>query len=355
MMRKLNFAFVGCGRIASKIHAPLVSSGLEEARLAAVCDIKADRAERMGEQYKVPWYTDCYAMMAAHPEVDVVSVLTESGNHGRNVVDLARYGKHIVVEKPIALRLADADKMIAACRAGGCRLFVVQQNRYNIPVQKLREAVRKKRFGTIFLLTVRVRWCRRQDYYDMDPWRGTWSLDGGVFSQQASHHLDAIEWIGGPVRSVFARAINAFARIEAEDTGTVSLTFKNGALGMIEATTAARPADMEGSLSVLGSRGTAEVGGFALNEMKTWRFEDQEPGDDEVLTACRTNPPTVYGFGHTRYLREVIDAIVHGKKALVEGPEGRKSLRLIHAVYRSIETGREVLLERKPVSARLGR
>jgi len=354
-MKKLRFAIVGCGRIASQKHAPLLAGELEEAALEAVCDVKPERARQMGERYGVPFYTDFHIMMRERGSIDVVNICTESGNHGRHAVSLARHGKHIVVEKPMALTLSDARAMREACRRNGCRLFVVQQNRYNPPVLKLREAIREGRFGRIFLATARVRWCRHQDYYDRDAWRGTWALDGGVFSQQANHYLDALEWLAGGVKSVFARSANTFASIEAEDTGTVSLTFRNGALGMIEATTAARPSDIEGSISILGSRGTAEVGGFALNEMREWRFDDRRPGDDSIRELCSTSPPTVYGFGHYQYLKDVIDAIASGRRAPVGGAEGEKALRLIHAVYASIEKGREVFLDNHPVSRKLGR
>ncbi len=354
-MKKLNFALVGCGRIAQKKHAPILANDIKEADLVAVCDIKPARAKELGEKYNVPYYTDYHEMAKKHSEIDVFNVLTESGNHARHTIDLARYGKHIVVEKPIALTIQDADRMIEACKKNKCRLFVVKQNRYNYPIHKLKEAIDQKRFGKIFLATVRVRWCRRQDYYDMDEWRGTWKLDGGIFSQQASHHLDLLEWLAGDVESVFAKSINAFAKIETEDTGVVLIKFKNRALGLIEATTAARPTDIEGSISILGSKGIAEVGGFAVNEMKIWQFEDKMPGDEEALNRYKTSPPSVYGFGHLQYLKDVIDAIVNRKKAFVDGNEGRKALKLIHAIYSSIEKGKEVFLDDNLQSSKLGR
>jgi predicted dehydrogenase len=180
-------------------------------------------------------------------------------------------------------------------------------------------------------------------------------LDGGVFSQQASHHLDLLEWLVGDVESVFAKSINAFARIETEDTGVIALKFKNGALGLIEATTAIRPTDIEGSISILGSKGIVEVGGFAANEMKVWQFENKLPDDDEVVLKYKTTPPSVYGFGHYQYLKDVIDAIINKKKAFVDGNEGKKALHLIHAIYKSIETGKEVFLNDNSISSKLGR
>jgi predicted dehydrogenase len=268
---------------------------------------------------------------------------------------MAAYGKHIVVEKPMALTLPDADAMIRACDAARVKLFVVKQNRYNLPVQKLRAAVEEGRFGKLVLATVRVRWCRTQAYYDQDPWRGTWAQDGGVFSNQASHHVDLLEWMVGEVESVFAKSATALVNIEAEDTGVVVVKFANGALGLIEATTATRPKDLEGSISILGERGSVEIGGFAVNQMKTWNFSDPRAEDEEVVREYRENPPNVYGFGHVRYLRHVVDCIVSGSPALVDGLEGRKSLELISAIYESIETGREVFLRFAPRHGRLGR
>src|SRR5262245_49670877 len=202
----LKFALVGCGRIAQR-HAQLLGhKQIAGATLAAVCDLQADRARKFGETFRVPYFSDLHAMMRTVP-IDVVSVLTPGGLHAENIVALAPYRKHIVVEKPMALTLDDADLMIDACASNGVKLFVVKQNRFNVPIVKLREAVDAQRFGRLFLGTVRVRWCRTQDYYDQDPWRGTWALDGGVLSNQASHHLDLLEWIMGDVESVFAKGI----------------------------------------------------------------------------------------------------------------------------------------------------
>lgn len=351
----LNFALVGCGRIARR-HADILADGqAESARLAAVCDVVEGRASAFGRKYSVPSYTDFHKMMAERaPEIDVVSILTPSGMHAQHCLELAKYGKHIVVEKPMALTLADADAMIRACDQARIKLFVVKQNRYNVPVQKLREAVEAGRFGKLVLGTVRVRWCRTQEYYDQDSWRGTWSEDGGVFANQASHHVDLLEWMMGSVDSVFAKATTALVRIEAEDTGVVVLKFASGALGVIEATTATRPKDLEGSISILGEKATVEIDGFAVNRMKTWNFQDENENDKDVIKQFWENPPSVYGFGHVRYLQHVVDCIKNGSPALVDGLEGRRSLELITAIYESIETGQEVFLRFKPQKCRLG-
>jgi UDP-N-acetyl-2-amino-2-deoxyglucuronate dehydrogenase len=351
----VRFALVGCGRIAQK-HLKILAEGqINGGQLAAVCDILPERAQEAGETYSVPYYTDMHEMMRkCGNEIDVVSILTESGRHAAHCLELAAYGKHIVVEKPMALRVDDADDMIMACDRAGIKLFVVKQNRYNLPVQKLMSALRSGRFGKLVMGTVRVRWCRTQAYYDQAAWRGTWALDGGVFANQAAHHVDLLQWCLGEPVSVFAKARTALVNIEAEDTGVAIVTFRSGALGVIEATTAARPRDTEGSLSVLGAHGLVEVGGFAVNQLKTWNFDTRTPEDDGVLEAFSEEPPTVYGFGHVAYLQHVVDAISGDTPSLVDGLEGRKSLELIAAIYESIETGKEVPLRFAPKRVRLG-
>lgn len=352
-MRTLNFALVGCGRIAKRHSELLGNEQIRNARLVAVCDVKQDRARAIGEQFKVPYYIDMHKMMQTE-KVDVVVILTESGRHAEHTIALAQYGAHIVVEKPMALTLSDADRMITACDRAGIKLFVVKQNRFNVPVVKLREALEAGRFGKIVLGTVRVRWCRTQAYYDQDAWRGTWAHDGGVLANQASHHVDLLEWMMGEVDSVYAASSTALVNIETEDTAVVTLRFRSGALGVIEATTAARPKDLEGSISILGEGGAVEIGGFAVNEMRTWNFLNPLPGDDEVMQKYSVNPPNVYGFGHQAYYEHVVDCVLHDRRHLVDGLEGRKSLELITAIYESIETERPVQLKFNPKRCRLG-
>ncbi len=350
---ELKFALLGCGRIAKRHSELLGNRQIAGAALAAVCDIVPEKARRMGKQFGVPYYTDLREMMAKTP-LDAVSVLTESGHHAAHVLALAGYGKHIVVEKPMALKLDDADAMIKACADAGAKLFVVKQNRFNVPVVKLRAALEAGRFGKLVLGTVRVRWCRRQEYYDQDKWRGTWALDGGVLANQASHHVDLLEWMMGEVEGVYAMSATALVKIETEDTAVVTVRFRNGALGVIEATTAARPKDLEGSISILGETGSVVIGGFAVNQMKTWNFTSPEPGDAEAMSKYSVNPPDVYGFGHKAYYEHVVDCINNDARQLVDGIEGRKSLELIAGIYESIETGREVSLRSRPKKTRLG-
>ncbi len=341
----LRFAIVGCGRISGKhIEALQLVEGVT---LVCVADVDRARAQAAGERAGVPYYTDYHAMLDNH-QVDVVSILTPSGLHPQHTIDIAtRYKTHIVCEKPMALQLKDADAMIQACETAGVRLFVVKQNRFNLPVRRLREAFESGRFGRMTMGSVRVRWRRTQEYYDRDAWRGTWALDGGVIANQASHHIDLLLWMLGEPRSVMAMNDTFGSTIEADDTSFSLVRFKNGAMGIIEATTAIRPDDLEGSLSIFGLQGSVVIGGFSVNQLVTWKFADAREGEEEaLLKEASETPPNIYGYGHARYLEHVRDVIRHGAVPLVDGAEGRRSLALINAIYESVETGREVFLDR---------
>jgi UDP-N-acetyl-2-amino-2-deoxyglucuronate dehydrogenase len=349
----IRFGLLGCGRIAKRHSELLGGNHIDGAILVAVCDPVRPRADAIASKFGVAASYDM-AEFLSRKDIDAVAVLTPSGMHAEHAIACARAGKHVVVEKPMALRLQDADDMMRACDEAGVKLFVVKQNRFNVPVVKAREALEAGRFGKLILGTVRVRWCRDQSYYDQDDWRGTWACDGGVLTNQASHHVDMLEWFFGDVVSVHARGVTALADIETEDTAIATLKFRNGALGIIEATTAARPTDLEGSLSILGAGGTVEIAGFAVNQIRHWRFVEELPSDKDVVEKFSVNPPNVYGFGHQAYYHHVIDCLVHQRAALVDGLEGRKSLELISALYESIETGQEVPLHFTPRRSRLG-
>jgi predicted dehydrogenase len=292
-------------------------------------------------------------MAAVGDRIDIFSVLTPSGAHCANVLELVEYGRPIVVEKPLALRLEDADRMIDACDAHGVKVFVVHQNRYNPAIMKAREALEEGRFGKLVLGTVRLRWKRDQKYYDSESWRGTWAYDGGVFMNQAVHHIDMLTWFMGNVESVRSLATTRLVKIEAEDTGVAVIKFNSGALGVLEATTAARPKDLEGSISILGEKGSVVIGGFFMNELVTWAFEDKQPIDDVVFEKYGKNPPEL-GANLGEYLRGVIASVRTTRAALVDGLEGRRSLELITALYESIETNTDVQLRFRPKKCRLG-
>ena len=350
----LNFALIGCGRI-SKRHSELLGLGqIAGAQLSAVADLDLERAKALGEKFKVPYYQD-FREMLKKEKIDVVTILTPSGLHAEHTVAVAEFKKHIVVEKPMALTLEDADKMIAACKKNKIELFIVKQNRFNVPVVRLRKELESGRFGRLTMGTVRVRWCREQNYYDQDDWRGTWQFDGGVFTNQASHHVDLLHWMMGDVESVFAKSETFLVKTETEDTGVALIKFKNGALGVIEATTACRPKDLEGSISVLGEGGSVEISGFAVNEMRTWNFKNPTSEDQNIIKNFSVNPPNVYGYGHQAFLEHVVECLAAGEKSFLNGVEGKKSLELITAIYESIETKKEITFPFKPSHSKLGR
>jgi UDP-N-acetyl-2-amino-2-deoxyglucuronate dehydrogenase len=346
----LRFVLIGCSKVARK-HAVALGR-ITDARLVGVCDTNAERAESFGREYGVPHFTDKTRLFESVP-CDAVIISTPSGDHAVRALDMVQHGKHIIVEKPMALRLEDADAVIRACDEAGVKLFVVKQNRYNRPIQAMRRALDEGRFGKLVLGSVRVFWCRPQEYFTEAPWRGTWALDGGVLTNQASHHIDMLEWFMGDVESVSAMCATRLLKIETEDVGVATLRFKNGALGVIEATTATRPKDLEGSITILGEKGTVQVGGFAMDKLVTWSFAEPRPEDSQLLQTHSENPKD-FAWNHEEYLRGVIASIRTGQKALVDGLEGRKSLELINALYESAETGREVALRFRPKVCRLG-
>jgi UDP-N-acetyl-2-amino-2-deoxyglucuronate dehydrogenase len=352
-MSKLGFALVGCGNIARK-HAHALHNYLEEAQIGAFVDLDLARAQEFSAKYGAPAFSSVADMMkAVGDRIDVISILTPSGAHCSSVLDLVQYGRPLVVEKPLALRLEDADHMIEACDAHGVKLFVVHQNRYNPPIVKAREALEQGRLGRLVLGTVRLRWSRDQAYYDSEAWRGTWAHDGGVFMNQAVHHIDMLTWFMGSVESVRSLASTRLVKIECEDTGVAVIRFNSGALGVLEATTATRPKDLEGSISILGEKGSIVIGGFFMNELVTWNFQDKQPCDDVVFEKYGKNPPD-FGYNLGEYLRGVIASVRTKQAALVDGLEGRKSLELITAIYESIETNSDVTLRFRPRKCRLG-
>jgi UDP-N-acetyl-2-amino-2-deoxyglucuronate dehydrogenase len=352
-MSKVRFGLVGCGNIARK-HAHALTHYLDEAEIGAFVDLDVARARRFSAEYGAPAFATIEDMMRELGDsLDVFSVLTPSGSHCANVLDLVGYGRPIVVEKPMALKLEDADRMIEACDEHGVKLFVVHQNRYNLPIAKAMEAMEQGRFGKLVLGTVRLRWTRDQAYYDSASWRGTWAHDGGVFMNQAAHHIDMLTWFMGNVETVRSLASTRLVNIECEDTGVAIIRFNSGALGVLEATTATRPKDLEGSISILGEKGSVVIGGFFMNELLTWQFVDKQPIDDVVFQQYARNPPD-NAYNHGEYLRDVIASVQTKKAALVDGLEGRRSLELITALYESIETNTDVQLRFRPKKCRLG-
>jgi UDP-N-acetyl-2-amino-2-deoxyglucuronate dehydrogenase len=336
-------SLVGCGRI-SRNHVEAISR-IEGLELVSVSDESAERAKAVAEPLGIPWFTD-YEKMLADIESDVVSICTPSGLHPVQGVIAAKSGRHVVTEKPMAISLKAADELVQACDANHVHLFVVKQNRLNEPVKMLKKAVDTGRFGRLYMASCTVFWARPQDYYDQAPWRGTWEFDGGAFMNQASHYVDLIQWLMGPVESVMAKTATLARKIETEDTGVAVLRFRSGALGVIEVTMLTYPKNMEGSITLLGEKGTAKIGGTAVNKVEHWDFADAD-ADDERIRAMDSNPPTVYGYGHEGYYRNVLAVLRGDAKPETDGRAGRKSLELILGIYESARTGRDVPLPLK--------
>ena len=338
MDQRFRIALVGCGRI-SKNHFDAIRA-VEGLTLSAVCDVEGPRAQEAGEREGVPWFTSYEEMLRA-AACDVVTICTPSGMHSAQGVIAAKAGKHVVTEKPMSISLAQADDLVKACDDAGVHLFVVKQNRLNPPVQLLRRAIDKGRFGRIYLANVTVRWQRPQEYYDAAPWRGTWEFDGGAIMNQASHYVDLMQWLVGPVESVMAKTATQARRIEAEDSGVAIVRFRSGALGVIEVNVLTYPKNYEGSITIMGEKGTVKIGGTAVNKVEHWAFAEYDD-DDKLVEGANTTPPNVYGFGHAGYYRNVVSVLRGVAKPETDGRAGRKSLELILGIYESAKTGREV-------------
>ena len=274
--KKFRIALAGCGRI-SKNHFDAIHEidGLE---LAAVCDVDPERAAQAGAEWRVPHFTS-YEKMLKDAKADVITIATPSGLHADQGVEAAQAGKHVVMEKPMAISLTGADALVHACDKAGVQLFVVKQNRLNPPIQLLKRAIDRNRFGRIYLASCTVHWARPQEYYDQAPWRGTWEFDGGAFMNQASHYVDLIQWLVGPVESVMAKTATLARRIETEDSGVAILKFRSGALGSIEVTMLAYPRNLECSITILGEKGSVKIGGTAVNKVETWQFAECDEDD----------------------------------------------------------------------------
>lgn len=336
--QRVRVALVGCGRI-SKNHLDAIDK-VPEFELVSVADSDLARATSSAAERGVPAFGSLEEMLLGVPS-DVVAICTPSGLHPAHGMAAARAGRHVVTEKPMAISLAGADELVQACDAAGVHLFVVKQNRLNPPIQLLKRAIDKARFGRIFMANVTVRWTRPQEYYDAESWRGTWEFDGGAIMNQASHYVDLLQWLVGPVESVMAKTATQARRIEAEDSGVAVLKFRSGALGVVEVSVLTYPRNLEGSITILGEKGSVKIGGTAVNRVEHWQFDSYDD-DDKLIDAASTNPPTVYGFGHEGYYRNLLPVLRGTAKPDTDGRAGRKSLELILGIYESAKTGREV-------------
>lgn len=346
MNDKVKFAVIGCGRVAAN-HAENIVN-LPGAELVAVCDLKEDRAKGFGEKYKVPYYLNYNEMLTTH-DVDVINIVTPSGMHPIHAIDLIRkYKKHLVIEKPMFLNLEDCERLKQVAKENNVKIFPILQNRYNKAVQKVRKALDEGKFGKLVMGVVRLMWCRPQRYYDRDPWRGTWALDGGALTNQAIHHLDLLRWFLGEVVSVSAVGATQLVKVEVEDTAVVNLKFKNGALGSVIATTAIRPDDLEASLAIFGEKGRALISGTAVNKLTDWTLTDED------LSEYQVEFPNVYGFGHYDLLEDVVKNLTQNKPHPITYNEAAETLKLLNAIYLAIETGKTVYLKDQPASKKLG-
>ncbi len=354
-METVKVALIGCGKAA--IRHRRIFGELPEARVVAVSDLDARKAREFAEALGASWYTDWREMLERHPEVEVVDIAVPSGLHARVALPVMReYGKHVLLEKPITLLVSEAREMAETARRLGLKLVTVYQNRFNLPVKLVWEALLSGHFGKPVLFSARFYWCRRQDYYDSAAWRGTWALDGGALAQQGAHHVDMLRWLAGEVESVYAEMATRLSRLEAEDILVGTIRFKNGALGTIEATTCARPRDLGAELTILGERGSARIGGFAMNEILDLAFEDGFP-PPEVLEAHRKNPEDPLGFAHRECLRAAMRYFAGEPPdpRLCLPDEAVASLELIQALYESAERGEPVRFPFEPQKSRLGK
>ncbi len=338
--RKVRLAIVGCGRI-SKNHFGSIEKHFDDIELAAVCDTDSKVLSEHAEKHKVPGYLYLEKMLQKE-QLDLIALCTPSGIHPDQAVMAAKYGVHVMTEKPMATRWQDGVRMVKVCDEAGVHLFVVKQNRRNTTLQLLRRAITEKRFGKIHMVHLNVFWTRPQEYYDQDKWRGTWEFDGGAFMNQASHYVDLLEWLIGPVDKVQAM-MSTTRDIEVEDTGVLNIRWRSGTLGSMSVTMLTYPKNLEGSITILGERGTVRVGGVAVNDIQLWQFD--EPRDyDEKIRAANYETTSVYGFGHPLYYRNVIDVLRGEAEPETDGREGLKSLELLIAAYLSARDGKTISL-----------
>jgi len=339
--RPIRIAVVGCGRIAAN-HIAAVAKHAGRIELSAVCDNNPKALEDAVSKTGVKGYPDLTELLAAGG-TDVVALCTPSGLHSGQAIRCAQAGVHVMTEKPMATRWADGVAMVDECDRAGVRLFVVKQNRRNATLQLVKKAIERGRFGRIYMATINVFWSRPQSYYDAAKWRGTWEFDGGALMNQASHYVDLVDWLIGPVESVQAYVATLARNIQVEDTATVGIRWRSGALGSVNVTMLAYPRNLEGSITIVGERGTVKVGGVAVNQIEHWEFADSDP-DDLLVKEANYETTSVYGFGHPLYYDNVIRTLRGETEPETDGREGLRSLEVLIASYLSARDQRRVAL-----------
>ena len=336
--KKIRIAVVGCGRI-SKNHFGSIEQLQDEFELVAVCDNQPKVLEQYSNEYNVPGYLSIDELLQEE-QLDLVTLCTPSGLHASQTIKAATKMVNVITEKPMATKWEDGLAMVKACEEAGVHLFVVKQNRRNSTLQLLKRVVEEKRFGKIHMVHLNVFWTRPQEYYDRADWSGTWHMDGGAFMNQATHYVDLMHWLIGPVEKIHAMT-STHRDIEVEDTGVVNIKWRNGALGSMAVTMCTYPNNLEGSITILGEKGTVRVGGVAVNEIQEWKFEDNRDYDSDIEEA-NYQTTSVYGFGHPPYFQNVADVLRGKAKPETDGREGLKSLELLISTYRSARDGKEV-------------
>ena len=339
--RTIRFALVGCGRIAQN-HFAAIQTHASRCELVDVCDIDPVALAAAVEKTGARGHNSLSGLLE-HTTADCVILTTPSGLHPAQAIEVAAAGRHVITEKPMAPRWKEGCAMVEACDKAGVRLFVVKQNRRNATLQLLKRAVEQKRFGQIYSVAINVFWTRPQAYYDSAKWRGTWEFDGGAFMNQASHYIDLLDWLIGPVESVMAYTGTLARDIEVEDSGVAAIRWRSGAMGTLNVTMLTYPQNLEGSITILGEKGTVRVGGVAVNEIQHWEFADQRPEDATIRQASYATT-SVYGFGHPLYYDNVIQTLRGEAEPETDGREGLKSLELLIGLYLSARDGRRVAL-----------
>lgn len=334
--KKFNIAVVGCGRI-SKNHFGAIAEHSDYLNLTSVCDIVPERADSAAKEHGATSYTNFEELLKNEKNLDLVALCTPSGIHPEQAILASEHGVNVVSEKPMGVRWTDGLRMVRECKKNEVRLFVVKQNRFNATLQLLKNTIEQGRFGKIYMVSVNVFWTRPQDYYDMAPWRGTYAQDGGALMNQASHYVDLLDWLIGPVKRMNAFCSTLARDIEAEDTAVMSIEWAHGALGSMSVTMLTYPKNYEGSITILGEKGTARVGGVAVNEIIDWNFDKKIPEDDEIKKASYETT-SVYGFGHPIYYKNVVDVMRGEAEPFVDGDSGLRSLELLCAAYESSES-----------------
>lgn len=336
----MRYALIGCGRISPNHIAAAKANNLE---IVAICDIIPQHMQDKILKFDldlVHTYTD-YKEMLYKERPELVAIATESGKHAAIALDCIDAGCNVIIEKPIALSLADADEIIRRGHEKGVVVCANHQNRFNKSIRKIREAVEKGRFEKLFYGTAHIRWCRDWEYYSRANWRGTWEQDGGALMNQCIHNIDLLRWMmGDEVDTVYGMTDRLnHEYIEAEDLGIALIKFKNGAYGIVEGTTDIYPKNLEETLYLFGAKGTVKAGGTSVNKIEEWRFSDDLDDPEDVIRRFQENPPNVYGYGHTPLYTDVIDAIVNHHDPYVTGEAGRRALELVLAIYKSAAEG----------------